>query len=122
MLEDAEKPVSDLEDKSLSVDEEKLATGTDCWRLALGWGVCAGWLLSFPPMGTLGLLSVVFAVIERESELTADAGTSEAASSGFSNLVTCLEGKLLVFPEELVPNESGRALSLLCLLNCATPL
>lgn len=29
-LEDAEKPVNNVEDKSLSVDEEKLATGTYC--------------------------------------------------------------------------------------------
>lgn len=29
-LEDAEKPVNNVEDKSLPVDEEKLATGTHC--------------------------------------------------------------------------------------------
>lgn len=34
VLEDAEKPVNNVEDKSLSVDEEKLAAGTYCWLCA----------------------------------------------------------------------------------------
>lgn len=52
MLEDVEKPVSDLEDKSLqSVDEEKLAAGTACWPLALGRAAGAGRLLSSSPAG-----------------------------------------------------------------------
>jgi len=37
VLEDAEKPVNNVEDKSLSVDEEKLATGTYHLLFASVW-------------------------------------------------------------------------------------
>lgn len=41
MLEDAEKPVNNGEEKPLSVDEEKLATGTYCQLFASGLRVSA---------------------------------------------------------------------------------
>lgn len=41
MLEDAEKPVNNGEEKPLSVDEEKLATGTYCQLFDLGLRVSA---------------------------------------------------------------------------------
>lgn len=39
MLEEAEKPGNDVEEKSLSGDEEKLAAGTCWWLFALVWRV-----------------------------------------------------------------------------------
>lgn len=51
MLEDAEKPVNNAEDKSLPVDEEKLATGTYCLLFACDLDDSAVWLLSFSPNG-----------------------------------------------------------------------
>lgn len=47
VLEDAEKAINNIEDKSLSADEEKLATGTYCQGFAQDWGVSAVLLLSF---------------------------------------------------------------------------
>lgn len=38
MLEDAEKPGNDVEEKSLSGEEEKLAAGTCWWLFALDLG------------------------------------------------------------------------------------
>lgn len=49
VLEDAEKPVNNVEDKSLSVDEEKLATGTYCVLSARDWGVSA-YCCFIPPL------------------------------------------------------------------------
>lgn len=41
VLEDAEKPLNNVEEKPLSVDEEKLATGTYCQLFASNLGVSA---------------------------------------------------------------------------------
>lgn len=49
MLEDAEKPGNDVEEKPPCGDEEKLAAGTCWWLFALGLGDSA--VFSFSPGG-----------------------------------------------------------------------
>lgn len=64
MLEEAEKPGNDVEEKSLSGDEEKLAAGTCWWLFALDLEGSAV-LSSFSPGGSISsffvfILGLVF--------------------------------------------------------------